>query len=220
MMSQEEYDLRTATDVPRTAKEHAVYMRDFYAAKRAVQDAERANGGVRTCIDCGETKPWTMGHFGRRKMTRKDGSQFLSSWYKRCRPCQTKHLFKVKEQSQARKAREKEATPPVAKALAAIPMPMVKPPTHNFRTILLETVGPEWKAISRQLVKLAKEGDKQAIRLIASYALGTPRELEEDTGASGFWNAILAAASHHDPGADADPPSEGGDLELTDDSGG
>jgi hypothetical protein len=75
------------------------------------------------------------------------------------------------------------------------------PPRYDFRGVLVEEVKGEWRPIAKEIVKLAKGGNAQMLRLVLHVVL----EGEEDDSAAAWWQMILAGAMARRE-ADAEPP--------------
>jgi hypothetical protein len=182
--------------------------------ERDAQQIADISAPTRYCKACGQDKPWTEDYFGRRFGKRKDGSKTLGAWYTECRHCRGQKILawsKAKDQERRALKAGKLPDPPVAKALGTLALP--KPQAPSFRTVLQTKAERKWPMIAQRMVDSAAAGDKNMIRLVAAYILGTPREATEDNGPTEFWHALLASAGQRDPGATPDLGTEESDLE-------
>jgi hypothetical protein len=78
---------------------------------------------------------------------------------------------------------------PLAQALERVGADLPELPAHyDFRGILLEEIRGEWRPLAKEIVKLAKAGNPQTLRLITQFAL----EGEDDDSAARWWQMVLA----------------------------
>jgi hypothetical protein len=135
---------------------------------------------ARTCRKCGVEKPLARPHFYP-DASRRDG------WSRVCSAC-------LKDASRTARARRK-AQPPTPPLLAELAAQLPRTPSKpSFRAQLEEAAGKRFPKLAEKTVELALAGDRQMLRLVMAYMLGTPREAADDDGPGEYFRAIFAAA--------------------------
>lgn len=162
-------------------------LRPETAEERALWDAKDALG-PKACKKCGAVKPRGAADWLRHAST----ADRLDSTCKLCFTTRARAWMAAKR-AKRQAAREGRAVPtPFEQVLRskATTLPQL-PAVFNFRGILLDEIKPDWAAICRQIVKLAKAGQPQMLRQVTQIVL----EGDDDDSAARFWQIVVAGAA-------------------------